>query len=205
MAHGRLTALRKVKSSELQQLEKKLNPGNLFLYFGKYQDSDIQLPELIMKDPGYFYWAYYSGAFGHANPWLDYQAWTIIQKAAHIRPPRPRPDSWEFAIQFDRTGRFLDFQIIKKSEKLKPRARLLRVKHLDLSLVSLADEKACAKMAERIREEFFPDRKLTHWDYQEFFDNERKFDLSCREQHCPKIPRRVVVKRACRDEEADKE
>ena len=202
LAHERVSARRKVKTSEIRELENRLMPGPIMLGFGKSKSKKKRLAELIMTDPGYFYWAYCSGALRRYDPWLDHEAWELIQKAAHIRPPRFRPDAWEFAIYFDRAGRFLDFKIVKKSEKLKPRKGLLRVKHLDLSLVSnlglsKKDQRACLKLVERIREEFFPDKTLTHWDYQEFFNNDRNLDASCREHHCPKIPRRISD-RACR-------
>ena len=207
LAYERMSAQRKVKLSELRELEEKPNPGNLLLRIGKYKNKGIRLAELIMTDPAYFYWAYYSGALKQYDPWLEFEAWKIIQKAAHLRPPRPRPDSWEFAMYFDRAGRFLDFKIVKKSEKLKARKGLLRVKHLDVSLVSnlgLKGKRACALMVKRIQKEFFPKGKLAHRDYQEFFERDRNFDVDCRETHCPKIPRRVAVKRTCRgDDEAD--
>jgi hypothetical protein len=59
---------------------------------------------------------------------------------------------------------------------------------------------SCAKLAKRFREEFFPDKELTHWDYQEFFDDHRHFDTSCRENHCPKIPRRAAAPRIAPEE-----
>ena len=137
LAYERMSAQRKVKLSELRELEEKPNQENLLLRIGKSSlNKGIRLAELIMTDPAYFYWAYYSGTLKQYDPWLEFEAWKIIQKAAHLRPPRPRPDSWEFAMYFDPAGRFLDFQIVKKTEKLKARKGLLRVKHLDISLVS---------------------------------------------------------------------
>lgn len=203
LAHARLASRKKAKASELREQEAKKAPGLLSPDFGKNKGKKVQLPKLALTDPGYFYWGLATGAFRQFNPWLEFQAWEISQKAMHIIPPRTRPDDWAFDMEFDRNNRFIDFHLVKKVEP--PKAGRLRVKHLDLSLMSMQSAKACQKMVKRIREEFFPDKELTHWDYQEFFEDSRNFDLSCRETHCPKIPRRVTDRRAHRKYDGDDE
>jgi len=198
MARERLASMKNIKASELRELEAKQDPGLIIPNFGKNKGKKILLSEEALTNPGYFNWGLTSGAFRQHNPWLEFQAWEISQKAMHIRAPRARPDDWAFDMQFDRNNRFIDFYLVKKSEPLKPGR--LRVKHLDLSLMSMQSKEACKKMAERIREEFFPDKELTHWNYQEFFEDSRNFDLSCRENHCPKIPRRVAAPRIALEE-----
>ena len=85
------------------ELQNKQDPGPQILGFGKYADKNIRVAEAMVKDPGYVYWAYYSGALRRYDPWLEFQAWEIIQKAAHIRPPRPRPNNCKIARNIDPT------------------------------------------------------------------------------------------------------
>jgi hypothetical protein len=198
LARERLAALKNIKASELRELESKKDPGLISPDVGKNKGKKIPLSELVLTDPSYFFWALNSGAFRSFDSWLEFQAWEISEKAKHILAPRARPNDWTFDMQFDHNNRFIDFQLVKKSEPLKPSG--LRVKHLDLSLMSMQCAKACMKFAKRFREEFFADKELAHWDYQEFFDDHRNFDTSCRENHCPKIPRRMAAQRIARDE-----
>jgi hypothetical protein len=82
---------------------------------------------------------------------------------------------------------------VKKSDPMPAKTGLLRVKHLDMSIGTAPGtnrDRAFKVILKLIHEEFFGNKKPTHWDYVEFFANPRHFDLSCRETHCPNIIRK---------------
>jgi hypothetical protein len=193
-AQESLSAKQKIRIAEIRDLEQRAAPGPLALDFGKYRHKNIRPAQSVLTDPGYFYWALANKAW--ADKWLEFQAWEISQKASHIRPPRTAPDNFRFDLWFDRHGRFIDYEIVHVKAPLKTSPKVLRVKHLDMSLLSNigpTPSPEYRKLLQKIRDDFLPQGKLKHWDYQAFFDNERNSDLGCREKHCPKIPRLVVT------------
>lgn len=184
-----LASRAKVRTSELrEQQEQRKTAGPLMIQTKKYP-LGIRPAELILTNPGYFYW--WLEKFTHYGA-VGMQAWEVAQKARHILPPRATPSKYRFDLRFDGSGRLKSYEVVLGSKPLSSRPNILRVKHLDMSLLSTAGPNsniACNGILECIETEFLPDKKLKYWDYQEFFDDPGNFDNKCRELHCPKIIR----------------
>ena len=191
MNHERLALRRRINReawARKAERDQETEPSWLPIGWGKY--AKLTIPELFFRDPGYFYWALCNNRF---HSWVGYQAEEVDRMSKHMLPPRPRPSDWEFLITL-KNGVFHNFRIVRmKTDTPKHSDGFVRVRHLDMSIVSRPGRAMSVprrKMVDRIKEEFFPQRKLTRWAYQEFFDTDENFDPDCRETHCPRIARR---------------
>lgn len=190
-AQERLSAKQKVRTANLREGQKKLT-GPASVDVGKYAGLEMRPAELVFRSPGYFFWAVENRIFKGE---LSFQAWEISQKARHIKPPNKRGALDQFDIHLDKEGRFTDYEVVPRGQELSDDPRILRVRHLDLSLLSNSGpepDAATEKLLRKIRRNFLPKGKLNRWVYQDFFNDLTKFDLHCREVHCPKVQRLIA-------------
>jgi len=156
---------------------------------GQYES--LTIPELVFRDPGYFYWALSVSLF---KGQLLLEAKVVECRLRHIKVPSSAPANSVFVIQL-RDGIFRDFTIRAKSlVKVKSRSELRIASHLDLSIVSLPNfntDRARGKMLERVKQHFFEKEahKLGRKDFQEFVGNPDNFASGCRKTHIPDVPR----------------
>jgi hypothetical protein len=72
------------------------------LNYGRYKDK-MSLPEVVLHDPDYFFWASDTGAFAKRGfP----EARGLAEKARHIKIPKPDGEHWGVQYSFARTDIF---------------------------------------------------------------------------------------------------
>jgi hypothetical protein len=182
-----------IRNSRLERRPKEVEPFELFICghynwlpinFGKYRG--LNLPVLFFTDPGYFYWGVenelFFGRVGH-------QAIIVAARARHIRPPRSRPDNWEFVIKIGSDGKLAALAVSRVPQKpiLKSR-RIKRFKHLDVSIIRQFGKNSRAAadaILELLRQEFFDGNDPTDRGgrCESFFENDEHFALTCRDLH----------------------
>ena len=197
MKHAQLAAQRKIKTSELDDLEAKFDNSPVPKSFRKHEGQNVQLHKMALADPAQFY---HCVKRGYSNKKLEYQAWQLTLQVKHITIPRRRPEDWRAAYEINpKTNQIKSLRIITKSEINKFYPKYLSAKHLDLSLVSNpgpGNDRACQVMVDFLRKEFLPKGPLSDSDYREFFVDEKHYNINCRENHLPKVPRVVLFERA---------
>jgi hypothetical protein len=75
---------------------------------GKYPGKT--LPQIVLSDPDYFFWALNIKDF-FSGP-LAEQAKEIAAKATRMKIPKPDPENWRIRYQFHYNGTFISFSII---------------------------------------------------------------------------------------------
>jgi hypothetical protein len=82
------------------------------LPFGKHKGKT--LPQVILHDPDWFYWAHGNSIFKSAI--LAEQASEVADKASRIRIPKPDPENWRIKYIIRPEGKFEDFLIVPLSQ-----------------------------------------------------------------------------------------
>lgn len=84
---------------------------------GKFRGKGKTLPQILFKDPDWFFWAWENGCF--ANPAAVFEEASRIQaKARTIRIPPQRGSTAPSAVEYrfdSRTGDFVNLQIVPAS------------------------------------------------------------------------------------------
>ncbi len=116
------------------------------LTFGKHEGRT--LPEVLLHDPGWFFWAAENGVF-LTRPQLAIEAATLEFKARNIKIPKPDPDNWCVEYLPDLHGNFVDFRIVEKERADGNSSGVLfRDDCFDLSIPQQL--KRCGKLGGRI-------------------------------------------------------
>jgi hypothetical protein len=182
--HTRVDSKKKAIASHRAEIEQRAEFTWRRFNFKKHRA--VTMPELIFKDPEYFYWlAKRPDLVGH----LEHQLNIVADRAAHIFPPDKAPDQFEFAIRLNRSG---GLKKISVKRNLRPNSRqgtdLIRLKHLDLGIIDHFDnrQESGAILIAFLKASFFddPDADLRARQCEAFFEEDAYFDLTCRERHC---------------------
>jgi hypothetical protein len=142
------------------------------LDFGKHKGRS--LPEVLLRDPDYFFWAWESHAFKR-NFGLALEASELVYKARHINIPKADPDNWRIKYLRDISGKHCGFQIVPASH---PRGSEGLGTHLDLSIVHRS--RSYDKMGNRLllksfKQYFLGDGRLTKRWCEKFFADPDNF------------------------------
>lgn len=78
------------------------------LAIGKHKGKS--LPQIILSDPDYFYWAAEQENFFRGR--LAAEAKKLLIRAERIKIPKKNPDDWSVEYVFTPEGRFARFQIV---------------------------------------------------------------------------------------------
>ncbi len=147
------------------------------LAFGKHKGRT--LPEVLLHDPGWFFWAAENGVF-LTRPRLAIEAATLEFKARNIKIPKPDPENWCVEYFPDLQGNFVDFRIVEKEGAWSSSGVLFRDDCFDLSIPQQL--KRCGKlgrrmMLKRFKSLFFgaENARLTKKRCEEFFDDPKNF------------------------------
>jgi hypothetical protein len=147
--------------------------------FGKWSGKGLTLPQIILRDPDWFFWALKNNAFKGG---LRAEAEDLGRKATHIKLPEPNPSGWrvEYAIGHD-DGKFADFEIVPMDRPQHEGSTLnRRVQHLDLSFPSRLhsyDKLGCRLMLRNFKFYWFGSTgaRLTKDRCEAFFDDPSNF------------------------------
>lgn len=148
---------------------------------GKYRLRTM--PDVILEDPAYFYWARWSEEF--ADNALR-QAQLVAARACHILPPKSAGKG-RFHFEFDQKGCLRGISIGRKAPS-SGGATVVRRKHLNLTIVRQLEENGDSRGIRLLRgfvmETYFNGtQKLNPRRAEVFFENDEHFSLTCKQQH----------------------
>ncbi|MCK4790244.1 MAG: hypothetical protein KAV87_41285, partial [Desulfobacteraceae bacterium] len=146
--------------------------------FGRYRGKNLTLPQLALKDPDYFFWAYEKEAFENN---LEDEAEEIYQKATSIRIPATAGDDME--VEYLRHP----FERGLASARIVPRSQPQfkespRTEAIDLRVprrMKKMDRVGNDLLIRFLKKQYFgsPDARLTKKRCEEFFETDENFDL----------------------------
>ena len=139
--------------------------------FGKYEGRT--LPQVLLKDPDYFFWLLREGALKGA---LAIQAKRLAKKACRIRIPREPAEAFVVDYFFNSENQFSCFSIIPKDAYQSPHV-VYRLNHIDFSIIRNHKEYAKGEYKRFLRDfrrVFFGDKsaRMTKERCEEFFDGD---------------------------------
>ena len=98
--------------------------------FGKHEGKT--LPQIVLKDPDWFFWAMEDGVFEHRGK-LKQEAKEIYKKARKILITRRKNrKNWEVEYILDHHGKFQNMRIVRKTKPCD--SGTLRSTYIDLSM-----------------------------------------------------------------------
>ena len=138
--------------------------------FGKYEGKT--LPEIIMKDPDWFFWM-----LSKFNGKLAKEAEDLARKARAIKIPKGKGKKILVEYQYDIDDRFCGFELVEASSWQYWRS--LRLPHLDLTW-PLREKKYNKRggrfMIKDFRRHYFGENKrLTKKRCERFFSDDKNF------------------------------
>ncbi len=148
------------------------------LTFGKHKGRS--LPEVLLHDPDWFFWAVEKGVF-ITRPRLATEAAELEFKARNIKIPKPEPDNWRVEYLQDLRGKFADFRIIEKARPDGSSSGILfREDCFDLSVprqLKRYDKLGGRMLLRKFKCLVFGDEnvRLTKKRCEEFFDDQKNF------------------------------
>ncbi len=144
----------------------------------RYRDKNLTLPQLVLKDPDYFFWAYENEAF---NRDLEDEAEEIYQKATSIRIPASAGDDVEVEyLRHHSERKFQNARIVPRSQ---PRFKQsIRTEVIDLRVprqLKKMDRLGNDLLIKLLKKLCFgsPEARLTKKRCEEFFETDENFDL----------------------------
>jgi hypothetical protein len=149
--------------------------------FGRYKDK-MSLPEVVLHDPDYFFWASDTCAF-HRRGFPE--AGGLAEKARYIKIPKPDGEGWGVLYDFEPdTKIFNGFELVqgpRAVELLGEQYMWDRPKHLDLSVVCRLkrhDKIGNERLLRDFKLCYFGDQNtnLSREKCEAFFDCDANFD-----------------------------
>jgi len=143
------------------------------LRFGKYKG--YTLPQIILKDPDYFYWGLGKGVFRGKQ---DEEAAEIARKSCSIKIPKSDSENWRIEYEFTYDDKFSGFSIIDEKFAAHPSENSKISTHLDLSLprrMKKYDKFGNQLMLKNFRDYYFDGASLTKDRAERFFYDDRNF------------------------------
>ncbi|WP_338663190.1 hypothetical protein VQH23_24020 [Pararoseomonas sp. SCSIO 73927] len=144
--------------------------------FGKWAGKGKILPQVIVSDPDWFFWAYKEGAFKGA---LVAEAELLSRRAKAIKLPASRIADSCVQYMIGPDGKFAGFNVIKKSQPAHVgSSREQRSLTLDLSFtrtIQNYDKLGARLLLKTFRYYWFEDKSFTKSKVETFFDNNSNF------------------------------
>lgn len=145
------------------------------------------VPELILWDPAYFYWALGTKTFFKGR--LAAQAQTVARRAGHILPDGDPGEA--FLLGFDRRAKLTAISIGSSAglEQLS-HGRCIQMPHLNLGIVRQFARRRDQNDAVKVVTDFICRHffgkvpgEISRGEANQFFDNSENFDIDCRCVH----------------------
>jgi len=148
------------------------------LRFGKYEE--LPLPEVVLRDPNWFFWAYEKRSFGGGD--LAREAGWVQRQARHIRLPLKAPELHEVEYLFDPYGKLRHVTVVHAQRNRPADPSSIFRKDIDLSIphdIGKQDRYGGQVIMEFLKRFVFCDEgiTLTTEICEEFFDDDENFDL----------------------------
>jgi hypothetical protein len=84
------------------------------LEFGKHDGKT--LPQVVLSDPDWFFWAIDNGVFDHIPPALRAEAKHVLRKATRIKIPKPDPENWQIKYIMDPMEKFHASRLLRRPD-----------------------------------------------------------------------------------------
>ncbi|MER9642391.1 hypothetical protein [Mesorhizobium sp. M0239] len=145
--------------------------------FGKH--SGKTLPQLLLTDPDYFFWAMEEGGVFKGS--LATQAASLLSKARRVKIPKANPDDWSVEYVCAPDGKFARFEIVEEDRPRHVGSSLTaRSATLDFSFVrgtNRYDKSGYKLFVRNFKYYYFgsSDKRLTKKICEEFFDSSSNF------------------------------
>ena len=145
---------------------------------GKWCGKGMTLPQILLANPDYFFWAFEQGAFRGRN--AD-EAKELDRKARRIKIPKPDPENWEIQYWFGPHGEFSRFDVIEADRPPHLGSSIeVMAEYLDLSLLRQKkpyDKKGYRLLVLCFKHYYFGSSKvrLTKERCEAFFDDPLNF------------------------------
>jgi hypothetical protein len=144
---------------------------------GKWREKGLTLPQIILRDPDWFFWAFDKGVFPEH---LSSEASALHGRASGIKIKKLTPDEWRIEYSIGLDGKFAGFEVIPKN---RPRhegsTRCIRRSCLDMGFprsLQTYDKLGCRLMLTSMRFYWFrTSSRLTKAICEDFFDNPANF------------------------------
>ena len=156
------------------------------LIFGRYEN--LTLPEVVLRDPNWFFRAYQNRSFESDDLeldeafWIQLQAKHIQRRARHIKLPQNDLEQYEVEYIFDLNGK-LEHMTVANAKRNRPAdpSSIFR-KHIDLGVpyeIGKNDRNGGQIVINFFKNYVFYDKEitLTAETCEEFFDADDNFDL----------------------------
>jgi hypothetical protein len=145
--------------------------------FGRHEGKS--LPQILLCDPDWFFWAMDSGVFENRANLLP-EATRLTFMAKHIKIPRPNPREWQISYVISHDAKFLTFEIVENGADYLDETLVVLDDHLDLSfprLLKTYDKFGYRLLLKKFRYYFFGSERapLTKKRCEEFFEDRSNF------------------------------
>ena len=148
------------------------------LKFGKHEGKT--LPQIILHDPDWFYWAHGNSIFKSPN--LAEQASEIADKASRIKIPKPDPENWRIKYAIHPSGKFQDIIIVPLKDAYHGDSDILFGESLDLFMprrFKAYDKLGYRLLLAKFKKCWFNSENLTKDLCERFFMDEENFVPHC--------------------------
>ena len=145
---------------------------------GKWYDKGMTLPQILLADPDFLFWAVEKGAFRGRQ--AD-EAKKLDRKARCIKILKPDPKNWEIQYWFGPHGEFSRFDVIEADRPLHLGSSIeVRAEYLDLSFIrrnKRYDKKGYRLLISSFKHHYFGSAavRLTKKRCEAFFDDPSNF------------------------------
>ncbi len=144
--------------------------------FGKYRGKGFTLPQIILKDPDWFFWALEKAAFPGA---LAGEARALGRRASGIKLPGPKAATDCIQYMFAPDGKFAGFNVIDRTQPAHLGSST-ELRHPVLSLSAPRSFKAydklgCRLLLKTFKYYWFNNKPFTKARAEAFFDEADNF------------------------------
>lgn len=144
--------------------------------FGKFAGKKLTLPQILVKDPDWFFWAVEQGAFKGAQA---AEAKTLARRASAIKLPATRAATGCVQYWLTPDGKFAGFALIDKSQPPHVGSSSeIRRPELNLAAprsIKGYDKLGCKLMLKTFKYYWFDDKNFTKARVEAFFDDPANF------------------------------
>lgn len=147
--------------------------------FGNEEIKGKTLPQIVFRDPSWFFWAIEEGVFSDKGK-LTEEAKEINYKARNIKVPQQQGKGKLSAIYFLHPYSHDFDHIIFSREYIEKDMPVIEKDRLDLSIpfqLNCYDKKGGEILVENLKGLYFKDKIITKSSYEEFFENNDNFIL----------------------------
>lgn len=143
--------------------------------FGRYKDKGLSIPQIVLKDPDWFFWAVEKNTF--RGPQAS-KAKDVASKARRVKINKPNPSEWQIEYLF-LDGKFQSFSIIPHDRGAHVGSSLLSYgDHLDFKMPRQAknyDKLGYKHFLRTFKYHWFDNKNFTKERCEAFFDDDNNF------------------------------